>query len=770
MKYFTNINAPGLSRSALYSLLASSVIYTVQAEGVFAQNTSASTNMQIEEVVVTARRRKENIQEVPLAVTAFQGRDLEARDVSDITQFGDLAPNVTLKPTASLSGSSNASAFFVRGIGQTDFAITTDPGVGTYVDGVYIARSIGGVLDTLDVESIEVLRGPQGTLFGRNTIGGAINIRTRRPGDEYSLDARFTIGSRQRRDISAAVNFPISEKLKARLSLLSRNQDGYVRRLVAFDDGGQLLATGGKDNANVLDDRQGNKNNDTIRATVEYQMTERVNLLLTADSTTIDEQSAASTSAISSAGLVGPTAMAPLNVPGLGLVSPGDPRFITDDIDTTYATGQNGTILDIWGVSLLATVDLDMFEVKSITAYRSTKGAFNRDGDGTPFSLSQQTRDIDYEQISQELQVNGSSFDDRLDWTLGVYYFEENAKDKVFVSLGNLFGPGPSIDIDNVIDNTSLAVFGQGTYRVTDKLSVTGGLRWTRDEKTYDTFQAIPIIDLVVVDGVKTNNFKAVTGRLGVEYKVSEDHLLYASASKGFKSGGFTPRYVAPVAAPLSFNPETVWSYEVGSKWKGFDNRARLNVAAFYSKYKDIQLVLFDDFGAPINQNAGDATIWGIEAEGIFIFNEFFKISSTAGYIDAGFDNVIPPGGASPFQPVTVNSKFPNTPEFQSSVSPEFTVPVDSDYLLRGRIDWIFSSSVNQTFENDPELFQKSYHMFDASVVLEDENNDWSLTFGVHNLTDKRIIIGGGIGRVPGFGDKNYNAPREWYLTVRKGF
>jgi len=766
-------NLFAVHQATLAALMASTVIVSPLSAVVAAQDEqpkSAADRVQIDEIVVTARRREENVQDVPIAVTAFQGKELAARDIGNISQLGDLAPNVTLKPTASLSGASNASSFFVRGIGQTDFAVTTDPGVGTYVDGVYIARSIGGVLDTLDVESIEVLRGPQGTLFGRNTIGGAINVRTRRPNAEYSLDAHFTIGSRSRRDISAAVNLPISEKMKARVSFLSRNQDGYVRRLVGFDDGGQLLATGGKDNANVLNDRQGNKNSDTIRATVEYQATDNVNFLLTADATTIDEQSAASTSAISSAGLIPASALDPMEIPGLGLAAPGDPRFITDDIDTNYATGQNGTILDIWGVSLTTSIDFDTIEVKSITAYRSTKGEFNRDGDATPFSLSQQTRDINYDQFSQELQLNGTSLNDQLNWTLGAYYFEEQATDLVFVSLGNLFGPGPSIDIDNLIDNKSFAVFGQGTYELSEKLSVTGGVRWTRDEKTYDTFQAIPVISLLVVDGAKTDIFTAVTGRLGVEYKASDDHLIYASAAKGFKSGGFTPRYVAPVAAPLSFDPETVWSYEAGTKWTGFDNRARLNLAAFYSKYKDIQLVLFDEFGAPINQNAGDATIWGLEIEGVFIVNEYFKLAGTAGYIDASFDNVLPPQGPSPFQPITVNSRFPNTPEFQSSLSPEFTIPVSDDRIVSARLDWIYSTKVDQTFENDPELFQPAYHLLHGAITLEDDSNNWGLTLGVHNLTDKRIIIGGGIGRVPGFGDKNYNAPREWYLTLRKGF
>ena len=285
----------------------------------------------IEEVVVTARRREESLQTVPIAVTAFQGERLKRMDINDISAFSDLAPNVTLKPTASLSGASNAAAFFIRGIGQTDFAVTTDPGVGTYLDGVYIARSIGGVLDTLDVESVEVLRGPQGTLFGRNTIGGAINIRSRRPGDDFSGDIRATTGTRDRRDLAAAIDVPLSDRLKTRFSLLTQNQQGYVKRLVGLDNGGRLVPSGSKANASALSDRQGNRNNATFRLAVEYQPTDALNFYLTVDETTVDEQSAASTAAISSGGIPLPGAPPLVVLPPSTF--PGSARFRRATLD-----------------------------------------------------------------------------------------------------------------------------------------------------------------------------------------------------------------------------------------------------------------------------------------------------------------------------------------------------------------------------------------------------------------------------------------------------
>ena len=334
--------------------MAVCLIATATPQDLSAQERDGLSGAVLEEITVTARRRAENLQDVPVAVTAFQGADLERRDVGDISVLSDLAPNVTLKPTASLSGASNASAFFIRGVGQTDFAVTTDPGVGTYLDGVYIARSIGGVLDTLDVESIEVLRGPQGTLFGRNTIGGAINVRSRRPGDELAGDLVMTVGSRDRRQFAGAIDLPLSETLSTRVSFLSKDQDGYVTRLVAPDNGGNLVSTGDKANAGTLSDSQGNKNSTTVRAGFDWNPSDSLNLYLSLDSTRVREDSAASTAVISSMGLVPASALGPIDVPGLGLVSPGDPRLITGDPDTTFATGPNGTILDIDGATLIA--------------------------------------------------------------------------------------------------------------------------------------------------------------------------------------------------------------------------------------------------------------------------------------------------------------------------------------------------------------------------------------------------------------------------------
>ena len=727
-------------------------------------NAVLSEGFGLSEIVIMARKRRENLQDVPVAVTALQGVALKQRDMTDVSQLSNIAPNVTLRPTASLSGASNASAFFIRGIGQTDFAVTTDPGVGTYIDGVYVARSVGGVLEALDLESVEVLRGPQGTLFGRNTIGGAVNVRTKRPTGILGGEIRLTTGAYGRLDVAGAFNLPVTDNLKFRFSGLSQNRDGYVKRLITDP----ALQT----SSNIVGKEQGNDNSATFRGSMLFDPSNKFEILTTFDYTRVREQSVASTAAISSGGLPPTGVLDTLNIPGLGDVVPGDPRLIPDNIDETYATGPNETTLDIFGFATTITWDwTDNTTFKSITAVRRTDGTFNRDGDGTPFPIGEQTRTIDYDQFSQEFQLNGSSFDSKLNWTTGIFYFSEQASDLVNIALGNLLPP-PGIAIDNFVDNSTFAVFGQGTVKLSDKLNFTSGLRWTNDKKEYKTTQilaGLPADINLVVDGTENLDFSAVTGRASFDYKWKEGLLTYISASRGFKSGGFTPRYVAPVEAPLAFDPETVWSYEIGNKWQTKDNRLRLNVAAFTSSYTDIQLVLFDNFGAPINQNGGEATISGLELEGSYVFNKYLSLSSAFGYSDANFDSVLEPGEALPFQPVTVDSKFPNTPTFTSSLSPRFTLGGEKGKFVTS-LDWFYSDGVHQTFENDPELFQGAHHLLDGSMAYSSKKGNWTITGGVHNLTDNRIILSGGIGRVPGFGDRNFNPPRQWYVAFDINF
>ena len=434
-----------------------------------AQETGGSA---LEEVIVTAQKRAQNLQDIPIAVTAFSAADIERRNLSNIAQLAEFTPNVIFDTTTSISGLSSGAAVFIRGIGQIDFGLTTDPGVGTYVDGVYMSRSVGGVLDTLDIERVEILRGPQGTLFGRNTMGGAINITSQRPGREFGGMAELTLGDFDRVDARAAVDLPFSDALGLRLTASSKQRDGYVDRL-------------------LVGDALGDENRQSFRASLLWTPSDRFELYATADYAQIDEASAGSV-------LAGVTQApnvvvynvfdAPSNVvPGFGAGIPYDDRFVTHDPDSTYADGPTGTNLDIGGAALTLVWSLEALEIKSITAYRRTSGEFFRDPDNSPLVITHTSNpDYDHEQLTQEFTFTGEM--GRLEYVAGLFYLTEEGTDNVFVPLA------PSLGfITNLadIDNDSAAVYGQATWDITDRWRLTGGLRYTKDDKTFTPFQRI---------------------------------------------------------------------------------------------------------------------------------------------------------------------------------------------------------------------------------------------------------------------------------------
>src|SRR5690606_32448896 len=335
---------------------------------------------QIEEIVVTAQKREENLQETPIAITAFSGEALEQHGIRDISKLADFTPNVIFDTTAPISGVSNGAVIFIRGIGQLDFSLTTDPGVGTYIDGIYSSRSIGGVLDVVDIERIEILRGSQGTLFGRNTIGGAISITTRRPAEAFGGMLEATVGDHDRIDVKGSVDIPLHAKLQTKFAFSSKSRDGYVDRV-------------------LVGDRLGDQDRQSMRGSFLLTPTEDIEVHATVDYAHIDEQSAASV-------LVGITEFAGDPVQGLAPSSsfvynrifapqnpgavPYDDRFLFGgENDLTAATGPTGTELDSFGVNLTFTWSLPWVEFKSISSYRETDGEFYRDPDNAPFAITE---------------------------------------------------------------------------------------------------------------------------------------------------------------------------------------------------------------------------------------------------------------------------------------------------------------------------------------------------------------------------------------------
>ena len=759
-----------------------SLVFSVVISGLFFPMVS---HAQIEEIVVTAQKREENLQDTPIAITAFTEESLEGRMINDISKLADFTPNVIFDTTTPISGLSNGAAVFIRGVGQLDFGLTTDPGVGTYIDGVYSSRAVGGVLDVVDIERIEILRGSQGTLFGRNTIGGAINITTKRPAETFGGMVEATFGEFERTDFKGSVDIPIAEKFLTKFAFSSKNRNGFVDRI-------------------SVGDRLGDEDRQSARGSFLLQASDDIELYATLDYTNIDEQSAGSvmvgiTEFPGAPPLLTPSSTWAYNqvfVPSNPGAVPYTPeQFLLDGNDRTLATGPTGTDLESFGATLTFSWSLPWFEFKSISSYRDTEGEFYRDPDNSSIQITETSNpNYNHEQFSQELQVTGALFNDRLQYVLGAYYFEEDGTDDVFVPIYGAF-PTPAgllalpLYINNfvLVDNSSKAVFGQGTFDLSDQVAVTFGLRYTEDDKSFGYRQYIspdpggniavlallgppvtvpgPAGDIVLWDEV-SDEFTELNIRAGIEYQFNDDTLLYFTYADGYKSGGFNYRYVVPRAGPLAFAPETLESYEVGVKWQGPDDRLRLNAAGFISEYSDVQIQLFETGGGPLTQNAGVADIFGVEVEVTAMPHERLLLNAGFGYINAEYDELNLPT-TNVAQAINLDTKLPNTPETTVNISAEYTHPLAWGSLI-ARGDYRYTDDLYNDAQNSPFLYQDGYHTFNASLTFTTGNWDFSV-FGT-NLTDKRFITSGDSNFGLGFHEANYNRPREFGGLVRYRF
>jgi len=748
--------------------------------------TAKTDDLGIDEITVTARKRAESLQDTPISITAFTAASLEERNLTNLMEVGNFAPNVITSTASGGSGGGNNAQIYIRGIGQVDFLFTTDPGVGIYVDGVFFPRTLGGVLDLLDLERVEILRGPQGTLFGKNTIGGAISLISAKPSDEAGGYVEATGGRYHRMDLRASVDVPlIADKLYSKFSFSSKNRDGYAKRIDFFT---------GK-----LRDRQGNENSASARGALRWIASESVEINFTADYTREREQSAPTTLAQFEPN----NGLAPLWNALVGIPSglPMSTAFITSDPLTTFGTGPNKNDLDAWGVANTVDWNLGAVSLKSITAYREMDAVFGRDGDGSPLPIVHTNDTQTQSQFSQEFQFNGVSFNDRFNWVAGVFFFHESGTDHNDVRLDSgLFdalealpaaviclGPDGSppcaggagnpinalfdldFNINNKIKINSYAGYAQGTFAITEKLSATAGIRYSYEKKAYTlehlrVNSGVPIVPLTTV----RKNWDAFSPKGEIDYKWTEALMTYASVSRGFKSGGFNGR---PTTASEveSFNPEFVTTYEAGFKSEWFDRRMLLNVSAFYNDYTDIQIgsVSADSTGnlILIIDNAAKGRVQGFEVEFQGRPAVGLDITGGLGYLDAKYKDV---GNATD---ITLASKFVKTPKWTANASVQYSMPLGNSSVLSIRGDWSYTAKVYQEPTNAESIAQPGFSLFNARLTYENLDGDWEVAVFGTNLADKRYIING-LQALASFGTAEavYGRPREWGVSVKKRF
>ncbi len=715
-----------------------------------AEETEAS-GLGLGDIVVTARKREENLQDTPVAISVVGAEALENKSVTDVVALTAGIPNV--QASSGSQGSSDAN-FFIRGVGQTDFIITSEPGVALYIDGVYIARTVGALVDSPDVSRIEILRGPQGTLFGRNAIGGAVSVVTQEPQlNEFNMRASATVGSRNRYDGDISFNAPIGDRTAVRFLALTRNQDGWGKRVsdgVTFGDVQRLA----------------------FRAAVKSEVTDTLTLRLNADYLKDDGSSQPSISrGTNSLGLPPGVSIPP------GIDDQSNPPWgtVTNDIDPISRVRAGG-------VSLIGELDLGDITVKSISAYRELRAFSNSDYDGTSFSLYNQSSDTRQNQVSQELQLLGSS--DNFDWVIGAFYMREDADQIQNLCIAS--APFPNAGIcgfwlyENHQKTDSYAVYGEANYDVTPNLSITLGGRYSYDKKQLRAVQNFnftafggPILIFAPnpavpgATGLASDNWGAFTPRIGINYKASTDTLLYGTYSRGFRSGGFNGRLAAP--GPIrSFNPDKNDTFEFGVKTDVLDRTARINLAVFYSQYKDIQLRITDPVVQFYVANAAKADLYGAELEFTARPSDNFQFDMNVGYTHSEFKEVSP--ALAPAR-VFKGNQLGETPEWTVAVGAQYELPLADGSAFMFRTDYNWRSERFFQPANESLDLQKAYGLLNARISWTNASEKFKLAIFGTNLGKVKYFSYGEDARFnQGVAYAVIGRPREFGATLSYAF
>ncbi|GAD60532.1 LOW QUALITY PROTEIN: tonB-dependent receptor [Brevundimonas abyssalis TAR-001] len=730
------------------ALLTGAAISALTAPAVVAQAQEVSEQpaaTQVEEVIVTARRREESLREVPVAVTALSSERLALTGAADVTVLQQQTPNATVQVAR---GSNSTLISFIRGVGQQDPLWGFDPGVGLYVDDVYVARPQGAVLDIFDIERIEVLRGPQGTLYGRNTIGGAIKYVTSRLAPEPELMLRGAVGSDGQLDMIASGSLPVGDYLRIGGAVASYNRDGF----------GQNLTTG----ADHYD-------KDVTAARVSAELAPTSNLFFRFAWDRVEDNSNARHGHREVAGAA----------PGADVL-PGI-------YDTRSGLGDDNYV-ETEGLSLTAEWTInDMLTFKSITARRDGYTDTVIDFDGTPSPTLDIPAYYADDQFTQEFQLlfNGA----RWQGVAGVYYLDSHAEGAFDTVLGNL---GVSIGTGGFVDTESYAVFADFNFDLSDRLRVAVGARYTEDDKTGFVNRATylgagqtpltggPAATPLVQNTLYTNSrsFSEFTPRISVSYDLNDDLTGYAAFSQGFKSGGFDMRGDA-LATPDTvdgYDPETVDSYELGLKGYAFDRRLTFSSALFYSDYQDQQVTTQVPTATGIASfvdNVGASTIYGAEFEGSLWLTDFLTANFAVGYLRAEFEEFIRYNLTTmQYEDISDLVVVQNSPRWSGYLGVTWT-----NDLLDGQLAITPSVSYRDDFSQfefpNPILDQEAYALVDLSVVWTTPDQRWQLALHGKNLTDEEYRTGGY--NFPGALFDNsisafYGPPRTWTAALQMRF
>jgi iron complex outermembrane receptor protein len=758
-------------------------------------------------ITVTAQFREQNLQDTPIAITAMTGEMIEARGQTNLAEIGASAPNVTLREAPATYGP--AVSAYIRGVGQRDTTFALEPGVGIYIDDVYFPTLHGSMIQLVDLERVEILRGPQGTLAGQNSIGGAIKLYSKKPTGDGSGYVEATYGSYDRMELRAAADFALTENLFARVSGAAARRDGYITRYdYACTHPGTPIRTTVKQPGECKLGTEGGKDYIAGRLALRWEPTDRISLDIVGDIVEDDSEVGPTTLLYVGRSAV-PGATNTQNGAGAAYILNGVPYgnttgspFISYSPYGNYAQDtfsrspyisyedysdlapRDGSppyqaplkaAVDSWGVSANLEIELtDNLNIVSITGYREYTGLYSS-GEGSPFATTSQINRIFHEQFSQELRLSGE-IGDIVNWTVGGYYLDKTSRNATFVTLPTLM-----FTEDNRVPAQSKAVFANVEVRPIERLTLIGGLRYSDNEKDFE-YGRFPVPGST--SGVTPPAVAPLNGlvdsfegtrwdyRAVAQYSWTDDFMTYVQYSTGFK-----------IAQAQSHNPETFQAYEAGFKSSFFDRRVRLNGAAFLNKYDDILVTVsscpFPGFApAPcaLPLNAGKADVKGFELELNAEPVDGFLLDASLSYLDFDYKSINPVAVSSGIG-LEDDGQYIQT--WQWSIGAQYGIDLGAAGTLTPRLDAAFEDDFNRNANNvdgptgGVDIFGhiEDRILVNARLTYVTADEDWQVALEIKNLTDKLYYNDvfdnrGSTASIQG----SPGMPRTWALTLKHNF
>jgi iron complex outermembrane recepter protein len=745
------------SKTGTFTALAL-LLSALSAAPAWAQEQAETDTSGLGDIIVTAERRAASVQETPISITALSGKALQDAGITSTESLVNATPGLLVQRSV-------VGKISIRGVGNENYTIAGDPGVAVHTDGVYIARASAGLFDLFDIQRVEVLRGPQGTLYGRNATGGVINIIPNTPTDEFEAYASGEYGNYDKARFEGMLSGPLGGGLKARVAVLGAWRDGYTKNIFP---GAKARGLGDLDNQDLW----------AVRGQLQYDASDTFEARLAVEYLKDDSNLPAYKY------LNQPNALPNENYllnqrrtvsQGFELAIPGASRDVGSDEDI-FKTNQ-------LGLGLHLKFNIGDYTLKTITGFRDTDFNWLNDGDGADIFYVNYIQQDSTKQYSQEIQL-ASPEGDQFSWIVGAFWFRETGD--TFIALPFTFGAGLPfyIEINGSAKTRALAGFGELNWKATDKLKITLGARYNNEKRSTEFVYDINFGSLFRRNFDDSETFNSFTPRAVINYEATDDLNIYASATRGFKSGGYNL-----LAFQEKFDPEKVWSFEAGFKSTFADNRVRFNANIFYMDYKDMQVGQIVNLSSVIT-NAARSRLYGLEAELQTKPLENLEIGGTLAYLNAKFKDFCTGDPTQPSAPISAGCNAANPIQLSGNRlprAPEWTLTgyfqVSDDFegfgnlAFRGDIRYqsqVYFTQFNRSAAAQPPgVEQKGYAIANARLTWTSGNEIFQVAAWMNNVFDKdyftEVLESGAFN--PQLVSQGYVAPPRTYgLTVSARF